>query len=538
MVQVRSQRQVGVGHCPDRFGLKRQAEHGHRAGRGIEGRELDFAGRVGHRVDDGCAPHNVVLPGRREQFRHPGDGGQQVLQRHRMGDFEPAVINDKPAVDVVFRNARLVPVVRCQDLHSPGQFGRPGVLGFDAELGKRHGHFHRAIPQRTAAAPARLGKRPRAAVDLAGRLRTDARVVQKQREDIARVVPPVGELVLIVHEVPRGEFRDVFRLDRIGPVPVVAAPDVVDGPVRQQPVAEPRPAGIAGLDNLAVCPAVAEADQLVEEVEEKDHAAGLLVVLPPRGFRIGVTAPGGFSLAAISLGGQQVAPMLARLEPLRIAGKLVGTQQAQPHLGHDVQLNHTRRIALAVRFAHGRHADEKPGPGVIGRRQAVVQQGVGLPGEVGDRRRIAAVAIVIHQARKDVGRPLAQVAVVPVLDRYRRDRAVGIDLPVPVEDVVRSGAGGLGRGDPGITLERLRGDPQAEIARPVLAAIPWPDHSVLIVDRRVSVVALLDGRRRRDSGGAQVHNAGKTHATPQPRFHGETSCEIYALAQACPATDR
>ena len=71
---------------------------------------------------------------------------------------------------------------------------------------------------------------------------------------------------------------------------------------------------------------MAQADQLVEEIEYEHHAAGLLVVFPSRRLGIGIPAPGRLARLAVAVLGQQIAPVFGRVEPPRAAGHLVCSQ--------------------------------------------------------------------------------------------------------------------------------------------------------------------------------------------------------------------
>jgi len=527
-------------HNIERLGLESGAKRSEGTAWGVKGREADDAMAIIRVADDGRAVDDVVFAGWGEDLRHPGDRAQEVTQGHGVGDLEPGVVHHEAAVDVVFRHARLVTVVGGEDLHAPGDFAGPLALGLHAVLGKRHDHLHGPVPERAPAAAGRFGKGPRPAVDLARRIGADARVVDEKREDVAHIVLPVWEVLLVVHHVAGRELGDVFGLDRVGPVPIVATPGVVHGPCRQKHVAQVHAPSVAGLDDRIVLARVAQADQLVEKVEDEHHPAGLLVVFPRGGLGIGVAAPGrgwhgrlvrpcgsrtGLTArragsatgSLVAVLGEQVAPVLAGLEPPLVAGHLVRLQEPQAGLGDNIELDHPLRVALAVGLALGGDADEELRPGVVGRGEAVVQQGVGLEGHQADRRRVARVAVIVHQPQQHVRGPLAQVAVVPVVDGHGRDGAVRGDLPVPVEYVVRDGGSRGLRVGPRVSLERLGRDAHAEVQLPVLRGVPWCDNPIFVVDRGVGVVALLElgraggggkhGRQHGHGDGAKCGNA-------------------------------
>ena len=85
-------------------------------------------------------------------------------------------------------------------------------------------------------------------------------LMDEQPQQVPRVVPPVRELLLVIHHVEHRKLRGVDVLHRALPVPVVAAPGVEGGPLGKERGAEVGAPGIAGLlDSLEreidVCPA-------------------------------------------------------------------------------------------------------------------------------------------------------------------------------------------------------------------------------------------------------------------------------------------
>ena len=216
---------------PDACRHEGQPQHIGRARRRVVGAVTHAPSPVDDGIHHGRGPHDVVLACRPELGRQPSQRTQQVLQRHRMSDLEPGVIDDETAVDVVFRDARFVSVIGSQNLHAAGKFPRPGTVSLLAVLRERNRQFHRPVPQRSPAATTRLGISPRTAEDFASRHGTYARVIEKQRQHIPRVGAPRGKHVRIVHEIACGELGHVFRLHIVDPIPVIAPPDVVDRPL-------------------------------------------------------------------------------------------------------------------------------------------------------------------------------------------------------------------------------------------------------------------------------------------------------------------
>ena len=213
---------------------------------------------------------------------------EQMLEGHRVGDLEPVGVDDEAAIEVILRDTRFMAVVGRQDLHSPGQLARPGAAGQHAVLGERYGQLHGPVPERPPAARARLRKRPGPAVDVACPDGVHAGMIEEEREDVARVVPPVREDLRVVHQVAGDELGHVLGLHRVVPVPVVAAPGIVHGPGRQEHVAEIGAPGVAGLDDLAVGSGVSQPDQLVEESRAgrpRRPSAGCLSRARIRGWR-------------------------------------------------------------------------------------------------------------------------------------------------------------------------------------------------------------------------------------------------------------
>ena len=186
--------------------------------------------------------------------------------------------------------------------------------------------------------------------------------------------------------------------------------------------------------------------------------------------------------------------MLRGVEPAPVAGKLIGAQQALPHVGADIELDHSVRVAFPIRLAFDGHTDEEAGPRVVRRCLATIQQEVAHVGQVRYGGWVAAVAVVVHQSHQHAGRTLANVPVVPIAGSLGQDHAVGSNLPVAAEHVIGIGSdGGVGRG-PGITLERLSRDAHPQIALAVQALIPRGDDAVRIHHGIVAVIARLSTR--------------------------------------------
>jgi len=306
----------------------------------------------------------------------------------------------------------------------------------------------------------------------------------------------------MVHQVAGGELGDVLHLDGAGPVPVVAPPGFVAGPVGKQHLAQVTHAVGAGPEDLAVAALVTAGQDGVEEVEDEDHvAAG--GVLPGHVLGIGVSRPGRPAGVARTFLGQQIGPVPRRLQPAGVAGQLGGTNQCQAALGHDVQLHEASRIRLAVGLPGGGGSDQKPGPGMVVGRLAEIQQGVGLQREVSNGGGVAAVAVVIHQAGQNVGGTLHEIAVGPVLDRRHGDLAFSRDVPGAAEHVLGRGGGRPGPVGPGVSLHGFGGDADAVVELAVGSGIPRRDHAVGVVYRRIGVVSLTGRRGRKRSAGRQ-----------------------------------
>jgi len=100
-------------------------------------------------------------------------------------------------------------------------------------------------------------------------------------------------------------------------------------------------------------------------------------------------------------------------------------------------------------------------------------------------------------------RPLAEVAVRPVVDRRDADRAIRLDVPRAAEHIFRHDGHGLLRVGPRVAFERLRRDPHAEIELAVLPLVPRRDDAVFVLDGLVRVVALHRHRGPRGAGRCQ-----------------------------------
>ena len=193
--------------------------------------------------------------------------------------------------------------------------------------------------------------------------------------------------------------------------------------------------------------------------------------------------------------GQQVGPVLDRLQVPRIAGELVGRQNARADLCAHVQLDEPVGVRLLVGFPLDRATDEEPWPGMIGRSLAAVEHVVGRKRDQPDRACIARVAVIPDEAGKQARRPLADVAVVPIGQlRVHLNCPVGLDVPMAIEDEVGSLHDGHGGTSPRITFEGFGCDPHAEIALAILPTIPRRDHAVAVLDRGVGKVFLAGER--------------------------------------------
>ena len=125
-----------------------------------------------------------------------------------------------------------------------------------------------------------------------------------------------------------------------------------------------------------------------------------------------------------------------------------------------------------------------------------------------DGRRIATVAIVIHQPRQHVGCPLAQITIVPITDRQRSDRAVRGDLPVTAEKKVRHTVDGILECRPGIPLERFGSNADAKVQLAIESRVPRGNHTVLIEHSRVGIVAIT---RLRGAGEGSLRHGHEKH---------------------------
>ena len=375
-VEVASQleRLAVGGHLPR---AKRQPHDVHAAGRGVEHRVLDAALAVDNPGDDAA--------GRRTWFSRwgPNSGSHSSVSRpKRIGPIpissDQLFGGDLAAVDVVLALAALVKVVETQDDLPPRDLSRPRAIRLRGVSGEVSREKRGANVQRPAAARRALGIRPRAAVNVAVGLGTDAGVVEIQAQDVANVVPPVGKGVLVVHQVLRDPAGGDDALHGVLPVPVVPAPGVPDVPLRQQRVAEVRPARVASLRDRAVLAGVAEANQLVQEQQHVRDAAGLEVAVgllsPGDILGIGIATPRRDARPVVALLGEHVAPMLGRLEVPRVAGQLIHPQHPLADAGGEVQLDVAAGASGSIGLAAARNADRKPRPGGVGPRLVVVQQ--------------------------------------------------------------------------------------------------------------------------------------------------------------------
>ena len=187
--------------------------------------------------------------------------------------------------------------------------------------------------------------------------------------------------------------------------------------------------------------------------------------------------------------------MLRGVKPAPVAGELIRPQQALPHVGADIELNHTVGVAFPIRLALDGDADKEAGPRVVRRCLAIIQQEVAHVGQVCYGGRVATVPVIIHQAHQHAGRTLADVPVVPIAGSLGHNHAVGSNLPVAAEHVIGiSGDGIVGRG-PGIPLECLGRDAHSKIALAVQALIPGSDDAAGIHHGFVTVIARARIRR-------------------------------------------
>ena len=473
-------------------------------------RRLGIESPVGHPalavanvVDHGSGSHDVVLAGRAEPLRLPGEHLHHHPQGPGVGEVEPLPGHHHAAVDVVFHHAGLVGVVGAEDGLPAGDLPRPGVAGQRRVAGQRGRHVHRRILQRLAAAVARLGKRPRPRVDVAGGTRIDARAAEEHRHGIADVRLPLRKGLAAVHHVLGRVAGHRAGVDGIVPVPELMAEDGVIAPPGQQDVAEVLFPGVAGLHQRVVLAAVARSYHVVKELQSQRHPGSLFLAPIPGGILgVGVAGPWHRAGPQIAVLGQQVGPVLDGRQVAGISRHLVGPQQGRAELPAEVQLDEAVRVGLPEGLAFHRCADDEVGPGVIGRRLAVVQQVVGGQGHDADGRRVARVAIILGHSAQRAHRPLADVGVHPIVQlRADEDGAVGLDPPAPGENEIgrRHDRHFLVR--PGIAFERLGGHADAEVALAVLAAIPRRDDPVAVLDDRMGEVFLHRrrvGRRRRD----------------------------------------
>ena len=88
----------------------------------------------------------------------------------------------------------------------------------------------------------------------------------------------------------------------------------------------------------------------------------------------------------------------------------------EPSCADEVQLDEAVGVGPAVGLSSRGATDGKAGPGMIGRRLAIVQQVVGGQGDQPDGGRIARVTIIFGQPEQQTHRALADVAVVPIAD--------------------------------------------------------------------------------------------------------------------------
>ena len=295
--QLRHSRQ-GLAVGRDRGGGKCQPQHVLAGRQGIEGGVGDPAPAVANRVRDRAAAHDVVLAGRAERFRLPGEHFQGGPKRpgmgqveHRVHDADAGADHHDAAVDAVFHHAGLAGVISGQDALPPGDLSCPGVIGQRRIAGPSGSHVQRRILQRLAAAVARLGKGPGAGVHVARRTRIDARAAEEQRHEIADVAFPLREGLAAVHQVLGRVARHRAGVDGVVPVPEVMAERRVAAPRRQQDVAEVFFAGIAGLDQRVALAAVAQSNHVVEELQRERHPGRLLRV-PSAILGVGVAVPG------------------------------------------------------------------------------------------------------------------------------------------------------------------------------------------------------------------------------------------------------
>jgi len=189
--------------------------------------------------------------------------------------------------------------------------------------------------------------------------------------------------------------------------------------------------------------------------------------------------------------------MLRRREPAPIAGNLVGAQQCLSRAGDDVELDHPVRIATAIRLALDRHADEDAGPRMLRRRDAPIHDEIRHVGQLCNGRRVAGIAVVIHETIQHAGGALTDVAVVPVAQLGGRDHPVGVNRPGTVENVMRPGGYAVADRGPRVTLQGFRGEAHPPIALAVQPVIPRRNDAVRVLHRFMPVVTRLDGRRRK-----------------------------------------
>ncbi len=497
----------------DANGTEGQAQHVDTGRRGIERGIGDTALCVDDRADDRRTAHEVILATGPQHLRQPGQGLEDVLQRHRVGDLEPGPGDNLAAVDVVLHHAGLQRIIGGQQHLATAQFARPLAARQDPIPGVDGGQLQRPIPQRATAAAGRLGVGPGTRVHVAARLERDAGTVQEEGQQVPRIGAPLGEDIGVVQELLDDPLGHVLRLHRVLPVPVVPPPGIVDGPQRQELIAQIDASGLACRDQTATGAAVTKPDQRVEEGQHEGDAAGLQVALglhaPGHVLRVGIPPPRRLARLATAPFGQELGPMQGRFEPAPVPGELVGPHQFATGLGHDVELDEPVGIGRAVVLALGRATDQDAWPRVVGGRLAVVDQEVGKHPEHRDRRRIAGVAVIVDQAGQNVGGTLRQVTIVPVRNvAGDADRAVRGDAPIAVEHEVRSGGDRRLRPHPGIALQRLDRDPYALVALTVLPAIPGSDDPKTVLDPGMGVVACRHLRTRRHGRSQQRQNHG------------------------------
>src|SRR5665213_417378 len=122
-----------------------------------------------------------------------------------------------------------------------------------------------------------------------------------------------------------------------------------------------------------------------------------------------------------------------------IAGQLISAKQPPAGPGANIQLNHAMRVGIAVSLALDRNTDEQSGPGVVRRRQGMIQDKIGHVSEVRDCSGITGISIVVHHPVEDTGGTLAKIAIGPIAGVSRSYNAIAVNVPSPAENIMRIG---------------------------------------------------------------------------------------------------